>query len=258
MYALANLKNPTYNYGYKGFTSIVTQFIDMAKMHVKMHQNYRFLVQDHQVLSFYDNVFTPENHEDSYNVGDVFLSKLFNGEIDSKFNAHTLADQDDLIERSQMLRSILRIKHDLQLKFEEKAEKLSIGKDTLGVQVRGTDKKVEISPPSVDRIIDHISKIICENRSIKKIYVATDDANYLFPIKEKFKDQVIFDIEKDISYDGNPLHYSGDRNKRNEQVLEDAYLLSKVDHFLYSFSNVSQLALIIGVDQHITRFNLNS
>lgn len=258
MYALANLKNPTYNYGYKGFTSIVTQFIDMAKMHVKMHQNYRFLVEDHQVLSFYDNVFTPESYEESYNVGDIFLSKFFNGEIDSMFNAHTLADQDDLIERNQTLRSILRIKHDLQLKFEEKSEKLSIGKDTLGVQVRGTDKKVEISPPSVNRIIDHISKIISENRSIKKIYVATDDANYLFPIKEKFKDQVIFDIEKDISYDGNPLHYSGDRNKRNEQVLEDAYLLSKVDHFLYSFSNVSQLALIMGVDRHITRFNLNS
>ena len=40
MYALANLTNPTYNYGYKGFTSIVTQFIDMAKVHVKMHRNY--------------------------------------------------------------------------------------------------------------------------------------------------------------------------------------------------------------------------
>lgn len=259
MFALANLMNPTYNYGYKGFTSIVTQFIDIAKKHNEDHQDYKVFVDDRQILDLFNNVYSPEAGDEFYLAGDLFLKKFDDGEVDKRYNAHTLANLEDLKRRKEVLDSILRIKPEILLAFEEKKKILIGDKKTVGVQVRGTDKQSEITPPTVERIIQHINQAIQTDRSIEKIYIATDDVRYLVPILKEFGDMITFDSSKEISHDGWSLHHRGVfRRMLNYQVLEDVYCLSQTDHMIYSFSNVSQLALIMGADKHQMRINLNS
>ena len=61
-----------------------------------------------------------------------------------------------------------------------------------------------------------------------------------------------------MSDDGTPLHRLPDRDVVNEEVLSNVYILSRCKHFLYSFSNVSLLALIMGANTQVTIVNLNS
>jgi hypothetical protein len=52
-----------------------------------------------------------------------------------------------------------------------------------------------------------------------------------------------------ISSDSQALHHNCvDRFMINEEVLSSVYILSKCKYFFYSFSNVSLLALIMGVN----------
>lgn len=259
MFALANLMNPTYNYGYKGFTSIVTQFIDIAKSHHEEYNDYKVFVDDPQMLDVFENLYVPQQGDEFYLAGDVFLKKFDDDKVDKRYNAHTLANVDDLRRRKEVFDSILRFKPEVLSNFESKRNSLIGDKVTLGVHVRGTDKGSEISPPSVENIISHINVILKNDSSIESIFLATDDIRYLVPIANEFRHMIVFDSNKEISRDGWSLHHRGlFRKILNQQVLEDVYFLSKVKHFLYSFSNVSQLALIMGVDHHQMRTNLNS
>jgi len=133
---------------------------------------------------------------------------------------------------------------------------LSITNKTLGVQVRGTDKKNEIPEPSIDNIIQKIDRYF-DMVDIQNIFLATDDIKYLNPIKERYGNIVIYDDTIHISSDNAPLHNLPNRDIINEEVLSSVFILSNCSHFLYSFSNVSLLALIMGASNHKTILNLN-
>lgn len=258
MFAIASLSDSRYRYGYKGFTSIVTQLIEIAKMHESVYQNYRVQVQDSQVHEYFENVFFPDTEEESYQAGSVYLDKFFAGEIDTRYTAHTVADNKDLKKRFEVLSSVLVLKQHLLDKFEKKrAHLFGADKRVVGIQIRGTDKKSEITPPSLQNI-SNILSIAIETQNADIVHVATDDMSYRQEIKKYFGKIVVFDEEKEISTNGMPLHLGAkNRSIINEQVLEDVYLLSKVDYFLYSFSNVSQLALIMGINQHSEKKCIN-
>jgi hypothetical protein len=92
---------------------------------------------------------------------------------------------------------------------------------------------------------------------IQNIFLATDDIKYLNPIKERYGNMVTYDDTIHISSDNAPLHNLPNRDIINEEVLSSVFILSSCSHFLYSFSNVSLLALIMGANHHKTILNLN-
>ena len=96
-----------------------------------------------------------------------------------------------------------------------------------------------------------------EVADIQNIFLATDDAKYLNPIRERYGSLVLYDDSIHISIDNNPLHNLPNRDIINEEVLSSVFILSRCSHFLYSFSNVSLLALIMGANNYQTIANLN-
>ena len=155
-----------------------------------------------------------------------------------------------------MFDSILKIKDDKRKLFEKKFADLGITNKTLGIQIRGTDKKNEIPEPSIDNIIQKIDRYF-DMVDIQNIFLATDDIKYLNPIKERYGNVVVYDDTIHISSDNAPLHNLPNRDIINEEVLSSVFILSSCSHFLYSFSNVSLLALIMGANHHQTILNLN-
>ena len=257
MIAYASLQDRRYNYGYKGFTSIVTQLIDIAKMHYELSGNLQVFVDDPQILELFDKKISISEESKIYDAGFLYLERFFSNQIDCKFNAHTLADDEDLKLRSMLFNNILQIKSEKAQSFSSLKDKIIGNEKTLGIQVRGTDKKVEVARPQASNILRHIDQILSKDDGITKIFLATDDSEYLNELSKAYGSKLVFNEANVISSSGRPIHYGPERSKLNEQVLSDVFILSKVDHFLYSFSNVSQLALILGVDHHKGKTNLN-
>ena len=129
-------------------------------------------------------------------------------------------------------------------KFENKKVDLGIDKDTLGIQIRGTDKKEELPEIKIETIFNLI-----DFNHKEKIFVATDDKYYLNCLLDRYGSKIIYDDTLQISGGSRSIHHNcTNRSQVNEEVLSSVYLLSKCSHFLYSFSNVSLLALIIGIN----------
>jgi hypothetical protein len=156
-----------------------------------------------------------------------------------------------------ILQNILSIKKEKLLKFDNKYKSIGITDRTLAVQIRGTDKNTEIEEPDIDNIIHKIDSYF-ESDLIDNIFLATDDIKFFDKLKSHYGDLLLYDNEVRMSDDGTPLHRLPDRDVVNEEVLSNVYILSRCKHFLYSFSNVSLLALIMGANTQVTIVNLNS
>lgn len=255
MNACITLQDPRFNYSYKGFCSIVCAIIDIALEHYCVYENLNCSVFESQTLKLFDNVY--EDGDDEYDAGSWWLDRFFQNQLHhSDYTAHTIANVENLKLKNKVFDSILKIKDDKRKLFEKKFADLGITNKTLGIQIRGTDKKNEIPEPSIDNIIQKIDRYF-DIVDIQNIFLATDDIKYLNPIKERYGNVVIYDDTIHISSDNAPLHNLPNRDIINEEVLSSVFILSSCSHFLYSFSNVSLLALIMGANHHQTILNLN-
>jgi hypothetical protein len=250
-----SLQDSRFNYSYKGFCSIVCSIIDIALEHYSVFDNIECCVQDHQTLQLFDSLY--ECNEVDYDAGSWWLDRFFNHKLHHpEYSAHTIANIENLKLKNMIFNNILRIKSDTLKEFETKYQELGVTSNTLGVQIRGTDKKTEIPEPCIDNITRKIDYYFDET-DVENLFLATDDIKYLKLIQERYGNLVICDEKVSISHTDKPLHTLPYRDKINEEVLSCVYILSRCSHFMYSFSNVSLLALILGVNNHKTITNLN-
>lgn len=255
MNAIITLQDPRFNYSYKGFCSIVCAIIDIAMEHYFVYENLNCSIHESQTLKLFDNICEEDNL--GYDAGSWWLERFFNHQLhQSEYNAHTVANLDNLKLKNTVYNSILKIKSDKTKLFESKYNSLGITDKTLGVQLRGTDKKNEIPEPNLDNIIRKID-FYFDNHGIENIFLATDDVKYLNLLMQRYGELVLYDDTIQISSDNTPLHNLPDRDLINEEVLSSVFILSRCSHFLYSFSNVSLLALIMGAKDFQTIMNLN-
>jgi hypothetical protein len=232
-----------FNYPYKGFCSIVCGIIDMALEHYIVNDNFNIEISESQTLNLFDNI-SPKNNQ-TYEVGSWWLERFFSDQTYQKqCNAHTPANLDNLKIKNKVYNNILKIKNEYLDKFDAKRLELGIDEDTLGIQIRGTDKIQELPAIQIQNIFDLIDKV-----EKQKIFVATDDKYYLNCLLNRYGKRIIYDDSLQISSGSQSIHHNCvNRSQINEEVLSSVYLLSKCDHFLYSFSNVSLLTLIMGVN----------
>lgn len=255
MNACITLQDPRFNYSYKGFCSIVCAIIDIAMEHYFVYGNLNCSIRESQTLKLFDNIY--EEGDLEYDAGSWWLERFFSNQLhQSEYTAHTIANLDNLKLKNTVYNSILKIKKDKLELFKSKYNSIGITDKTLGVQIRGTDKKNEISEPDIDNIINKIDFYL-DNCGIENIFLATDDIKHLNHLKDRYGDIVLYDDEIKISHDNTPLHNLPNRDLINEEVLSSVFILSRCNHFLYSFSNVSLLALIMGAHNFQTIMNLN-
>lgn len=244
MKGIATLTNQKFNYPYKGFCSIVNQLIDICYEHYKQYNNFEILIKDEYVEKLFDFSYFGEF---TYDASDVWLDKFFSNSLCYSFNAHTEANIDFLKSRNFVFENILKIKKEKIDYFENVLKIQFLSKNNLGIQIRGTDKKTELPEPNNKKILSMIDNCI-QNNNIQNIFLSTDDEKYLNLLKNRYGNVVKYNNKNFISTDGYPIHFKFDKQEINEQVLSDVYLLSKCEHFLYCYSNVSYLALTMGIN----------
>lgn len=120
----------------------------------------------------------------------------------------------------------------------------------IGVHHRGTDKVLEMPLVSFEKTCAHLDGVISELSKSKqlslRIYVATDDANFLTYMLDRYPSQIVYsDFVR--SDDGKPLHYGNDNRyqsnyQKGEEALIDCLLLSKCNYLIRPWSSLSIIA----------------
>jgi hypothetical protein len=159
-------------------------------------------------------------------------------------NAHDFGNTQDIRYKNQIFHNYFEFRNlDNLIALENEL----ISARTLGVHLRGTDKAGEIQPPSKIKIVENI-KVVVDKYSIEKIFLATDDIEYVKLLENAFGTLLIRPTKRRISTNGKAIHLKSFRKNLNREMIEDVYLLSKCPYILYSKSNVSYLAVIIGLE----------
>ena len=168
-------------------------------------------------------------------------------------NAHCLPNASDLESKSQLFWEIFT---PIEYASTIRRAKGLLRGPSLGIHLRGTDKVTEILPPSL-RLIRRTVALLVKKHQIESIFLATDDMKYRRKLIRWFGEKVVF-LDHQVSKDGLPIHLSGNRQFLDREVLNDIIVLTQCDHFIYSFSNVSHLALIMRYRDRQNFYNIAS
>jgi hypothetical protein len=110
MFGLIDFSNPSFKYAYKGYTAIINQVIDIAIDHFNRYNNTHLIISDDQILDYFDPI--NEIKEYNYNASDVFLDNFFKNKTQHNiYNAHTLANKNDLELRHEVLINYYYLNH---------------------------------------------------------------------------------------------------------------------------------------------------
>ena len=231
-----------------GFCCWFNIHINIIKHHEDLYNNYEVLFEDPENEKIF-NIKKPQFDLTTYtnDIGQEYHRSMINGSIDNYSNAHTICDESrlpKLKQKNRIFNEFFSLKN-LSLYVEEENKYLT--NKTLGIHIRGTDTDAMGRYNNEQNIFSHIEYML-NNHEIDNIFLATDDIRYQNLLIEKYGQIVKYKNDKTISHDGKIYIYVEDRSDLNQEVMIDVYLLSKCKYLLYSFSNVSYLALTMGIE----------
>lgn len=240
-------------YNSMGFGALCNHTINMCMIHKDLHKNTKINIIDPQLQELFEFVAFQDPEEQTYDILQYHYANenLFN----NPSNAHRIAIPEIINSKNVLFNDLFKIK---ELEVYDKIADEYMSDNTLAIQLRGTDKYTDkVTPVDPNKIIAHISMMLDENTNINKIFLATDDVIYRNLLKNNFGDKLTYITENKVSTDGQPIHFGHDRSIMNKQAFTEAYVLSKSKYFLYSFSNISYLALTMGINNFKKIKNLN-
>ena len=153
-------------------------------------------------------------------------------------------------ERSyELIQKYVHVKKHIQMEVDEFCEKNFINSFVIGIHHRGTDKITEAAIVSFEKTFNTLNSIIsnlseADSNSLK-IYVATDDENFLNQLLDAFPTLTIVYNDFIRSKDGTPLHYAqsdyANNYEKGREALLDCLLLSRCNILLRPTSSTLSL-----------------
>jgi hypothetical protein len=149
-------------------------------------------------------------------------------------------------EAYHLIEKYIRVKPYIEGKVQQIVND-SFGYSTIiGVHYRGTDKWTEAPMTPFENVAAYIDDAIAQLVEIGhfeiKIFVATDEQNFLDYMRERYPSRVICYEESERSGSGTAVHLSGSGGtpyKKGEDAIIDCLLLSKTDIILKTSSCLS-------------------
>ncbi len=223
-----------------GFGAIFNNMLNVCKYHYEKFENCDILIDIEEINEIFETKEIINITEYSYDLEKSYDDSMY----PNPSNAHVLCDIESVKEKNRIFNMFFKLK---DIKYYEFERNKYINDKTLSIHIRGTDKYTEISSPNIETIYLKVQEMIDSNE-IDNIFLATDDIYYVNRMISKFGNIVKYRKDITISMDGKPLHFIDNRTKINKELMMDVYLLSESKYLLYCFSNVSYLALTIGIN----------
>lgn len=149
-------------------------------------------------------------------------------------------DQASRAKAHSLIKNFIKIKPIVQQKIDLFYDSFMKGKKTIGIHLRGTDKKFEEPQVPVEKIIEVANSFADGNT---QFFIASDDIRLFDKAKEMLKGNVIYTDAFRLSTDKYYWMKTYYTPKICEEVLIDVLLLSKCDKLIHTFSSVSTTVL---------------
>lgn len=189
-----------------------------------------------------------ENYFEPLHVGSLKNAYLVPGGNGNKMDKDLIRRTEFKMRRqraSYLINKYIRIKPHIKAIVEE-AVLNSFGQSkVIGVHYRGTDKKKSVPPASFEKMAElvdsAISKFISDGISEYKIFVASDQQNFIDFMLKRYPQNVIYYTAARRSVDGTALHKSTEQApyKKGEDALIDCLLLSRTHYLIKTSSSLS-------------------
>ncbi len=181
-----------------------------------------------------------------FSLDEVYKSKNVLITSDKFFNFFTYnIDLDD--KMIKLLQTQIKV-NKILFKSYKRISKIFKGKKILGIHFRGTSYKR--SPghpfPATKRQMLEITENLVKKEKIDKIFLVTEEQNYLDFFEKKFPNKIIhikccYRSNKNDAFEIYPRDRH--RYKLGREALLETLLLSKCDYFIYLCSNLSSAAI---------------
>lgn len=138
----------------------------------------------------------------------------------------------------------------------------NFSEETLGLQLRGSDKFDFGSGPNLSRKIapeayfPHIDRYLAGHPKCARIFVATDRRQWLDALEHAYGDRIICYAEKSLSQsDANRFHDAEEKAARGAEVIMDALLLSRCSYLIKCHAAVGEMALTLNPELEFLDLN---
>ena len=236
-----NSASPSMSKKRAGIGVIIANAINACEYHFYKYNNTNIKISVKELSQLF-NIKEPDR-EIQYNHDLENEMLLF--DYASVSNAHLPMNRDYILRKNRIFNEFFSLKNIEELDISKNR---NISNKTLAVHLRGTDKAGEVPAPTSVQIRSKVSNML-DKHDIDRIFLATDDIRYQNELVRYFGKLVTFESDKTISQNGKAIHLKRNRKRINFEVMKDIYSLSQSPYLLYSFSNVSYVALILGIDK---------
>ena len=141
-----------------------------------------------------------------------------------------------------IINKYIKLKPHIMAKIEEFYQHNMHNCFTIGIHLRGTDKKSEVKQTDPMVILKRANKIAKKLGRKCQFLVATDEEKLLTLAQSTLRGKVLY-YHATRSTNGLPIHYNAqvvNRMLLGEEVLIEAHLLSRCDVFIHTLTNVAQ------------------
>ena len=131
----------------------------------------------------------------------------------------------------------------------------NFSEETLGLQLRGSDKFDFGVGPNLSRKVEpeeyfpHIDRFLAEHPKCERIFVATDQRQWLKTLEQAYPRKIISFSEWSLSdTDENSFNEASAKTARGVEVIVDLLLLSRCSYLLKCHAAVGEMAVTINTD----------
>lgn len=169
---------------------------------------------------------------------------------------------DKDIELSELLRNKIKLNKYLK-RIYSKFYKNFTNKNILGIHFRGTSYKRSAGHPlpATKQQMYELTKKIMKQNKVDKIFLVTEEQNYLEFFKKKFGDQLIY-LNSSYRSNKNDAFKIYSRNlhryKLGREAILEALLLSSCKYFIYLSSNISAASIGFNIKKNQERYEIDN
>tara|TARA_B110000037_G_C17114606_1_gene503239 strand:- start:2290 stop:3333 length:1044 start_codon:yes stop_codon:yes gene_type:complete len=215
-------------------------FVDLENFHTKYNQKKK-VRHTYNSWEYYFSKISNYNLTSIYQSKNVYFSK-------KNINTRDYIKDHEFRTYKKIITKYVKIDNFIKKIVENFEKKNFKDKKILGVHFRGTDMKTTPShpfPPTFTQVTFLIDNYL-NKYEYDKVFIITEQLNYLNRLKKKYKDKIIFFD----SYRSNKSKIFQETSRNNHRyllgrdILIETLLLSKTDMIISSKTNVSKAALL--------------
>jgi hypothetical protein len=190
----------------------------------------------------------------NFSLEEVYKSKNVIITSNKTFKNYKFRAKTKHIEIKKVFRKYIKFKKNILIEVENIIQNLNINKtNTIGLHWRGTDHKFlpnHPQPPSRKQIFERVSNLVKNSKS-KKIFVVTEDPDYLKILKKKYNNQILYlnSFRSTKSSDFSNFARKNHRYRVGKESIIETLILSRLNYLICSESNISDFVKFMSLNK---------